>query len=252
MPQSRVHRLISHTLYRGAYILAATLVAALITPATAGVSPLPLAVTLPVPGGILKLAPPFDQCAFPAAVTQQMASVMQGLHVVLATGSCADVNTLLQTGASIVGQSMVVAMLDEDFNPATRSAKPAFLRDCFEQFPKPASRTALDDAVAEVNKAQSGILLQQAIPLGLLRATRDAVLGGTLMGLQRGQTQMLQVQVTACVYAGALPIIWLFQQTLDRHAPAQAISQRLQDMLSLSLDRIEATQRLNSAVPKAP
>jgi hypothetical protein len=226
--------------------LAAVVVATIAGPSSQAndASPLQADLTVDVPGGRVVLVPPPALCAYPEAIAAQAAAAMQGLRLLVAAGSCEDMDRLVAEGVA-TKRSMMVAILDRDLEPTTRVLKPAFLRECFENLPPPGSDQSVSDQIAAFHEEAHGLQIDRMQPLGVRQATRDAIFGATVMDASRGHRTTRQVQVTACLVPGNIPLLWLFSATVDPAAGKDALATALQDLLSLSARQVAETVRRN-------
>jgi hypothetical protein len=209
------------------------------------VAPLPESVTLEVPGGPLHVVVPSGLCAYPASVLAQTAKAMQGMHVLLAAGECADLATLLKAGTAVVRRSIVIAILDRDFDGATRVRTQDHLRQCFEGFPSMKSREQFDQEIELFNRGDHGLSFGEPKPLGLLRATHDAVIGGVVMWIANNQRKIAEVQLTACLAPAGIPLLWLFQGFDVSGGETPETAALVESLLAQALTQVSKTTEAN-------
>lgn len=209
----------------------------------AAAAPLPETVTVDTPGQPLRLAIPKGLCTFPVSVVEQFSRAMSGLHLLLAAGDCTDIANLSSPGDT-VRFSILVSMLDRDFDRTTRVPKSTHLRECFEQFPAKRDDLALNKEIEDFHSKGTGLQIGEIRSLGLLRTTRDAVIGGSLMRASRNQRSATIIQITACLAPASIPIIWLFQRTFDPNTDAKIVVQMVHELTASALAQIERTGNL--------
>ncbi len=202
-------------------------------------------VTIVVPGAKADIVLPAGFCPYPETVLAQARGTMTGMHVLGAAGDCTDIETLSsRQPAPSVRRSMVFAVLDRDFDAATRSTPTGFLRDCLDNFPRKGD-AAVAAEIERAGKTEGGPTLGGAQPLGLLRATRNAIFGGDLITATRPGVSVLQVQVTACFSPGGVPLLWLSQENVSSASSPAAISEALDATLRGLVEQVAATMAAN-------
>ena len=210
-------------------------------------STMPPVVDVTVPGDtvVVHVAIPPDMCTYPAEVRERLARFLEGdLHLLEVAGDCVGVDRLLREGRSVVSTSMQLAIFKSEVALTTRSKPVAYRRACFEQFPPKGN--AVPDAVRQALKDEdTALTLGQTASLGLLAATRDAVFGGNLAELSREPARVFQVQVIACFSPANVPLLWLFQATVDRDANLETITARLRTVLALAEGQVAQTIEIN-------
>lgn len=203
-------------------------------------------VTVPGDGIVVHVAVPPGMCAYPAEVRERLAHFLEDdLNLLGVAGDCAGVDQLLREGRAVVSPSMQLTILNSEVAPATRSKPVAYRRACFKQFPLKGSDAVPSTVRQALKDVDTALTLGQTASLGLLDATRDAVFGGNLVELSREPARVIQVQVIACFSPADVPLLWLFQATVDRDANLETITARLQTVLALAESQVVRMMEIN-------
>ena len=215
---------------------------------------LPEVVDVAVPGGgTLHVTVPPGSCSYPKEVRDRLAQFLASreppLQLLGAAGDCESMDRFLKDGISVIAHSLQVAMLESEANPTERSTPAAYRRSCFEHYPKKKTDNAADTLRQAVKDADRNLILGEEKSLGLVAATRDAVFGGTLTEVTRASRQLLMVQVTACFAPGDKPLLWMFQDVVDRSAGDDSIAETLRSVLALARSQVKTTIERNRADP---
>lgn len=201
---------------------------------TLAADPLPEIVTIEEESVRARFAMPSGYCLHADSLVAEVQREMPESVVILAAGTCANFK-----------RSILIAMLREHATPAGRPTKAAYLRDCFKQFPDKKDQAALDQLLESFNENGHALLGDAVKPLGLLRATREAVFGGKLFGLSYGSVKALQIQVTACTAPAGLPVQWQFSEVVPLPLGADEYNGILRSLLDIAVRQVDATAKMN-------
>ncbi len=198
-----------------------------------------------VAGHRLQIALPEHFCAYPDAAVKQLGTVMEGLHILLAAGDCDDLARTAKSGIAVPTRSTILALQDRDLDPANRPDKGAFLQSCLDEFPSQKKPEDLVKAVDDFNAAGTGVSIGDTLPLGVLRASPDSILGGSMDVITTGQQKLIHFQVTACLVPASIPLIWLFQVTAEPDSDAAKRNALLENLIDLAQTQVARTSALN-------
>lgn len=220
-------------------------------------APLPVVSDVAVPGGgVVHIALPPASCGYPKEIRDRAEKFLSGgehgLQLLRAAGDCASIERLSRGESGLILHSFQLEMLKDEIDPVKRSTAAAYRRECFEQYPKRKENTSSDALRLSLREADSQMNLGEAMSLGLLSATRDAVFGGTLTEAARTPRRLILVQVTACFAPGDVPLLWIFQDAVDRGANDGDFAQALRDLLALAQSQVKMTMELNRAATPHP
>jgi hypothetical protein len=211
---------------------------------------LPPVLEVAVPGGgKVRVALPPRMCSFPKEVRDRLARFLgegeDSLRLLGVAGDCEAIDSLTREGTAVVSPSLQLAMQDTEIDFAKRSTSAAYRRLCFERFPLLKDSVVKDALRQSLKEADNKVTLGETVSLGLLVATREAVFGGLLAELSRAPHRLIQVQVVACFAPGDVPLLWTFQEVVDRDVGLDKLGERIRSVLALAQSQVKATMDLN-------
>lgn len=218
--------------------------------------PMPAVRTIDIPGGTtIQIASPPATCSYPSEVRDRLATFLSGgghgLRLLDAAGDCGDMERLTRGSTGLIRHSFQIAMLKDEEDPQRRPSKAAHLRRCVAEYPK-AGETG-SDAIRHALKEVDGQLETSGErSLGLLASSRDAVFGGALIQASRAPRRVLLVQVTACLSLRDVPLVWMFQEAIEKAADEGEVARTLRDLSTLAQSQTKAAIELARDTVRRP
>jgi hypothetical protein len=235
---------------RTAAVLAGAVVLAAVYPGQAQPAPLPAVVDVTIPDvGTLHVAVPPGYCGYPKAVRDRLSQFLAGgtpsFKLLGIAGNCTGIAGVMQGEARPVSPSLQLTMLASEVHRTARSKPTVYRRWCFEQYPEKGAGDANKDFQEALGELGKGSLTGEAVSLGLLASTRDAVFGGLVQDFSGAGQDFRQVQVVVCFSPADIPVLWTFQEIVGRNLGGEALYQRVRAVLAVAQTQAKITMDLN-------